>query len=391
MTESRIPSQQDRLAAVPGGLLSIPDSVETPTLVVDLARVRENLADMASFARDHQVALVPHVKTHRTTQYARMQMEFGAAGICVAKLSEAEVFIDAGFTDVIMAYPLVGAAKIQRALSLLPRARLRLCTDDLAAARALSDALKSSNQMAEVHVLVDSGYGRTGVAPDELPGLAQAVNALAGIEVTGIVTHEGHAYGAASDDGLRDEAQAAGRRMVDAAKRSRDRGVPVTTVSVGSTATAKLTPLVDGVTEVRPGIYPFNDYGQVLRGVVGVERCAARVLATVVSHRAPDHAIIDAGSKVLGQDRLGVHVPGGVSGHGLLVGLPGWHLHQLSEEHGWLRWVGDGPPRGIELGQRVQVLPNHICSVFHEVGESLVIDDGEIAGTWTVTARGRSK
>ena len=162
-------------------------------------------------------------------------------------------------------------------------------------------------------------------------------------------------------------------------------------VSVGSTATAKLTTAVEGITQVRPGIYAFNDYGQVLRGTVGIERCAARVVATVMSAPEPGRAFLDCGSKALSQDRLGIHVPDAPGGFGLVVDLPGWELFQLSEEHGWLRWTGDGPAPSLEVGTRVQVLPNHICSVFHMLGSSLVIDDGVVVAEWEATARGRSQ
>jgi len=391
MSQTMAPPQQAALAEAVGGALAIPAEVESPSLVVDLGRVRRNLDDMAAFTMERKIDLVPHVKTHRTPEFARLQVDAGATGICAAKISEAELFADAGFDNILVAYPIAGQDKYARAKRLLRRKAVRFCTDDVGAARAFSESLVADGLEADLLLLVDVGYHRAGVAAGDAPDIAAEIAALAGVTLRGILAHEGHAYTAPGVEGLREASLAAGELMRRTAASIRSRGIPVDVVSVGSTATAKVTTLVDGITEVRPGIYPFNDYGQVLRETVGLERCAARVLATVVSHVAANRAIIDAGSKALGQDRLSIHVPGGVEGHGLLIGLPGWHLHQLSEEHGWLQWIGRGAPTPLTVGQRVQVLPNHICSVFHVLGESTVIEDGQVVAIWTATARGCSK
>jgi D-serine deaminase-like pyridoxal phosphate-dependent protein len=126
-------------------------------------------------------------------------------------------------------------------------------------------------------------------------------------------------------------------------------------------------------------------------GTVGIERCAARVVTTVVSHVSPDRAVVDAGSKTLSQDQLSIWGGNEQSVFGLVIGKPGWKLHRLSEEHGWLRWEGDGPPSQLEIGSRLQILPVHICSVFHGVGEAEIVEDGRSVGRWTATARGMSK
>ena len=159
---------------------------------------------------------------------------------------------------------------------------------------------------------------------------------------------------------------------------------------MGSTPGAKFTADVPGVTQARPGIYAFNDLGQVLRGTAALADCAARVVATIVSHTAPDRAVIDAGSKALSQDPLSAMYPTELGVFGLVLGLPGWALHSLSEEHGWLQWRGKTPPPPLHVGQQVQVLPNHICSVFHVLGECLVVEGGEITETWRGIPRGSS-
>lgn len=379
-------------SAIPlGGLLDIPDSIETPSLVVDRARMQLNIAEMAAYAAGRGIGLAPHAKTHRTPEIARLQMEGGAEMLCVAKLGEAEVLADAGLDSFVMAYPIVGEAKVARAARLMRRARLLLSVDSFAGAEALGAHMAAEAVVADVLVIVDTGYHRCGVAASEAADFATAVAPLPGLRLRGLITHEGHAYSKPGTDGLHNASVDAGRAMVSVAAELRGRGLAVDVVSVGSSATARHTTAVDGITQVRPGIYAFNDYGQVLRGVVGLDRCAARVAATVVSHAEPDRAILDAGSKSVSHDRLGIHVPGAPGGYGLVVDLPGWELYQLSEEHGWLRWTGDGPPTELRIGQRVQILPNHICSVFHMLGQSEIVEGGEHIATWVATGRGESR
>ena len=374
-----------------GGLLDVPESIETPSLVVDRARMEHNIADMAAYAAGRGIGLAPHAKTHRTPEIARLQMAAGAEMLCIAKLGEAEALADAGLDRFVMAYPIVGADKIARARRLMARAEILLSVDSFGAAEALGAGMAAEDMTADVLVIVDTGYHRCGVAAAEAADFAAAIALLPGLRLRGLITHEGHAYSKPGEEGLHNTSVEAGEAMMAAAAELRVRGLDIDVVSVGSSATARHTTAVDGITQVRPGIYAFNDYGQVLRGVVGLDRCAARVVATVVSHAAPDRAILDAGSKSVSHDRLGIHVPGAPGGYGLVVDLPGWELYQLSEEHGWLRWTGDGPPTGLAIGQRVQILPNHICSVFHMLGQSEIIDGGRHVATWVATGRGESR
>ena len=366
-------------------------TIDTPSLVVDLDIMSANIDAMADYARGRGIDLAPHAKTHRTPEIAAIQVEAGAEALCVAKLGEAEVFAAAGFDSFVMAYPIIGETKLARARKLMETASILLSVDSAAGAAALASSMHDAGAEADVLVIVDTGYHRCGVAPEAAAEFATYVAGLEGINLRGFITHEGHAYAAPGDDGIRAESVAAGEAMIDVARAARVQGLEVDVVSVGSSATARLTTEVSGITQVRPGIYAFNDYGQVLRGAAELDRCAARVVSTIVSHISPDRAIVDAGSKSLSQDRLGIHVPGAPGVFGLVIDLPGWELFQLSEEHGWIRWIGDGEPTALEIGQRVQILPNHICSVFHMLGRSEIVQRGEHVATWRATARGASR
>lgn len=357
--------------------------LDTPVMVVDEARLRQNITEMAEIAARHGVALRPHYKTHKTPEIARLQVEAGAPGATCAKLGEAEVFVDeAGITDVLLAYPVVGEPKIKRLLALMDRAQVTVAVDTLDAATGLSRAMAAAGKTLDVYVEVNTGQDRAGAkAGDEAVSLALAVNDLPGLNLVGVMTHEGHA-GSSDPAVIVEMARAAGTALVETAKRIREHGIELPHVSVGSTPSALYTPGVDGVTEMRPGTYVFYDNSIFRHGRIGPERCAARVVATVVSRPAPDRAIIDAGAKALAMDPSASH-----AGHGFIVGHPEATLARISEEHGVVLLPPDEP--GFAVGDRVEVIPNHICPAINLNDELLVARDGQIVDTWRVAARGK--
>lgn len=381
---------QERLARDPLGPLAVPSGPHTPFVVVDLPRMERNLRAMAEYARGRDVMLRPHAKTHRTAEVAHRQIAAGATGLCVAKLSEAGAFVRQGINDILVAYPLVGHENVVRAVQLADRSTARFCSDNSAAVRRMSAQLAERGDELELLVIVDTGMNRDGLAPDAAADLAREVDASPALRFGGLLTHEGHAYRQTSAADLRRVAINAGETIAGIARDLADSGVPVPTVSVGSTATARITPEVDGVTEMRPGGYAFYDYGQVLLGTSELKDCAVRIVTTVISANEAGRALIDAGSNTLGRDPVFSFTPPGGPSLGLLVGLPGWNLHAASEEHGWLRWEGSGPPPTLSVGQRLQVLPNHICSTFHNAGRSFAVEDGHLSEEWHAVARGCS-
>ena len=365
-------------------LVVVADEVlDTPVMVVDEAKLRRNIAEMADLAASRGVALRPHFKTHKTPQIGRLQVAAGAIGATCAKLGEAEVFVDqAGITDVLLAYPVVGAPKVRRLLALMDRAHVTVAVDSLAAATALSEAMAAAGQTLDIHIEVNTGQDRAGAkAGDEAVDLALAVNALPGLRVTGVMTHEGHA-GSSDPAVIAATAEAAGKALVETANRIREHGIELPHVSVGSTPSSWYTPAVPGITEMRPGTYAFYDNSIFRHGRIGPDRCAARIVATVVSRPAPDRAVIDAGSKALAMDPSPSH-----PGFGYIVGHPNATIARVSEEHGVVVLPPDEP--GFAVGDRVEVIPNHVCPTVNLTDELLVARDGHIVDRWTVAARGK--
>lgn len=366
--------------------------VATPGLVLDLDVLDRNLDEMAAIARSAGVELFPHAKTHRMAAIGLRQIEHGADGLCVAKLGEAEAFAAAGIERLFVANPIVGADKARRALELSRKVDLTLATDSEAAAASIGATFAAAGTRARMMLAIDSGLGREGVAADKAADVAATIHAIPGVELVGIYTHEGTTYGAKDHPDLAARARAAGTFMVGVAESIRARGIPLPVVSLGASASAREVAHVPGVTQIRPGIYAFNDVGQIALGNATLETTAIRVIATVVSHPDPERACIDAGSKSLSTDL----VPASAHreefpGMGLIVNAPGWVIERMSEEHGWLRWHGAGAPIPLPVGMRLEIVPNHVCMAFAMLRRASVVEAGRIVGHWDGFGPGASE
>jgi D-serine deaminase-like pyridoxal phosphate-dependent protein len=353
----------------------------TPAVLVDLDVLERNIARMAAQAREAGVRLRPHAKTHKCPQIGRLQRAAGAWGLSVAKVGEAEVFADAGFDDLFVAYPVVGQDKGRRLLALADRVRLAVGVDSVEGARTLATPFRAARRTLDVLLKVDVGYGRVGVLPEHAVELARQIVDVPGLRLRGVFTHAGHGYLAETRAATDEIAKQEGERLAATAADLRAAGLPVEEVSVGSTPTAALAMRVPGVTECRPGNYVFHDASQVALGTCGIEDCALTVVATVVSVPAPDRAVVDAGSKTLSSDPLRPR-PGG---YGQLPGRRS-RIEKLSEEHGVVA-VAEG--ESFRVGERVRILPNHACVVANLHDRLVGVSGDRVEAVLPVAARGR--
>lgn len=345
----------------------------TPALLVDRDILERNIGRMAASARSRGLSLRPHAKTHKCPEIARLQVAAGATGLTVATVSEAEVFADAGFDDLFIAYPLwVDAPRGSRLRTLNRRIHLTVGVDSVVGARNLAE---HAGPGIRVLVEVDSGHHRTGVTPQRAGEVAAAAS-TAGLDVLGVFTFPGHSYAPEAPAGAaRDEADA----LAAAASSLRAAAVEPIVVSGGSSPTA-LIEVHTEATELRPGVYVFGDAQQWELGAVTEADIAVSALATVVSAR-DDVVVLDAGSKILGADR-----PAWATGHGRILGAPDARITALSEHHATVRWPD--PATRPALGDRVHVVPNHVCNAINLVDHLIVTSGGEIVDTWAVAARG---
>ncbi|MEP6767474.1 MAG: alanine racemase [Acidobacteriota bacterium] len=356
------------------------EDLPTPAVVIDLAILERNIARMADVARAAGARLRPHAKTHKCPEIGRMQLAAGASGLSLAKTSEAEVFADAGFDDIFVAYPVVGKGKPERLVALHDRCRLAVGVDSVAGARALGAPFAPAGRTLDVLLKVDCGLHRVGVAPEAAVEIATRIAGLPGVSVRGVFTHAGHAYHEESPEGVASVGRAEGAILAETAAKIREAGLAVSEVSVGSTPSARHAIGAAGVTECRPGNYVFHDASQVSLRTGTIEDCAMTIEATVVSVPDADRAVVDAGSKTLSSDGLRPR-PGG---HGFLIGRMS-RIARLSEEHGVIDVVAG---ERFSVGERVSIVPNHACVVTNLHDRVYAVRDGKVEAVWRVAARG---
>lgn len=359
--------------------------LETPALVVDLDRMERNLDRVADYARSHGLALRPHIKTHKSPRLAREQLQRGAAGVTCATPFEAEVMSTVA-DDLLVMYPPVGPQRADRLARVAARVRkLTVALDSETAARELSRAARDAGTTVHVLVELDAGMHRVGLpSVDDAVRLARLVSGLPGLAYAGIAFYPGHVR-ARVDEQEEHLHQLSG--FVAGVREAFARaGLPAAVVSAGSTPTLFATHRIAGVTEMRPGTYIFNDRTTAEIGACGWDDCALTVLATVVSTAVPGQAVIDAGTKALGREPMR---GGSAEGFGCLRDDHAVVVRSMSEEHGILDLSGtDWRP---QVGDRVHVIPNHVCIVVHLADVVYGARGPEVESSWPVAARGRGE
>jgi D-serine deaminase-like pyridoxal phosphate-dependent protein len=346
--------------------------IETPAPVVDRHRVEQNLVKMQTYCDRHGLKLRPHVKTHKVPHLAARQVELGAVGITCQKLGEAEIMADDGIEDILISYSLIGQAKATRLAALARRARMSVAIDNLLALETVSSAANMSGGEIGVLIEFESGGNRVGVSSvEEALTLARRVVATSGLRLDGLMTYPLGPLGAA---------------FIAAAKeRFGAEGVAISVVSGGGTPNGFSAHTVPGVTELRVGTYIYHDRATVAAGAATLDECALHVYATVISRPTPDRAVIDAGSKSLSSDLV---APEAGAGYGLLLDYPDAVITRLNEEHGIIDLSES--VRKPALGERVKIVPNHVCVVSNLHDFVYAVQGEHVIGHWSVAARGRT-
>ena len=346
-------------------------SAETPALVIHEGLALRNIRRFQTHCDDVGLRLRPHVKTHKSVRFAKAQMDAGAVGLTCQKVSEAEVMAAAGFSDILITYNILGDAKLGRLRALAQRtASLSVVSDNESVADVLSKTFETVERPLTVLVECDTGGGRCGVrTPQAASALARRISSLPGLKFGGLMTYPAPG------------GQASVAEFMAAAKAETEtHGVNCETITSGGSPDMWDAWSHDGlITEYRAGTYIYNDRSLVERGACAAGDCAARVYATVVSVPAENRAVMDAGSKILTSDLLGL------DGHGHIVDHPAARIVSLSEEHGVIHF---GRGAGFSVGDQVAIIPNHICVVANMVDEAWLIKEHGEMSTLTIDARG---
>ena len=358
--------------------------IDTPALLVDLEPMERNLRRAADYAGKHGLRLRPHTKTHKSPRIGRRQLDLGAAGLTVAKVGEAEVMLDAAPADLLVAYPVIGRAKLELLMTVARRARVTVALDSMAAAQQLSEAAQAAGVQVGVLAETDVGLGRVGVSPGaELLDLARGIERLASLSFEGIAFYPGHIKdnGAAGREAL----VALGGLIQSILGDFWRAGIQARIVSGGSTPSLYHSHELPGLNEIRPGTYVYNDWNTVASGACTPDECAATLLVTVVSTARPGQIIVDGGSKTFSSDRL--TGCGAESTFGHVVEAPEALFHKMNEEHGYVDVSECG--RKYEIGERLRIIPNHICVAVNLHARVYGIRDGEVEEVWEVAGRGK--
>ncbi len=356
------------------------DELETPALAIDLDIMDRNLHRAAAYAHEHNLRIRPHTKTHKIPDLAVRQLSLGAAGITVAKVGEAEVMMKASPRDLLIFYPVLGESKLRRLSQIARRTRVCVALDSVVAARGLSEAAIGESVEFGVLAELDAGFGRAGVqSPEQLADLAREIARLPKLHFDGISFYPGHIQKA----GVEAEAALAGIAALlgESLERLQTQQTPAAIVSGGSTPTLYQSHLIPAMNEIRPGTYIFNDRNTVASEACGISDCAAFVLTTVVSTARPGQALIDGGSKTFSSDRSTL------PGFGEVMESPGVVFSNMNEEHGYLDMRASD--RSFSVGDRVPIVPNHICAAINLHERVYGIRRGEVECVWEVEGRGK--
>ena len=276
--------------------------LETPAMVVDLDVMDRNLKRVADYAKEHELRLRPHTKTHKSPLLGRKQLDMGAAGLTVAKVGEAEVMLGSGTSDLLVAYPVIGRKKLERLMSVAARTNITVSLDSVFAARQLSEAARESQREIGVLAEMDAGLGRVGATPGpDLIELARQIERLPWLRFEGIAFYPGHVK--MLDEEGQEAIQSLSQLVGNTVKELKQAGLEPRIVSGGSTPALFYSHQVSGVNEIRPGTYIFNDRNTMLVGACTLEECAASIMTTVVSTAKKGQIIIDGGSKTFSSDR----------------------------------------------------------------------------------------
>ena len=363
--------------------------LDTPALLIDKDIMLRNLKDMQDYADRMGVALRPHTKTHKSSKLALLQEELGAKGITVAKVGEAEVMATNGLTDIFIANEIVGEIKLLRIRKLAERVDVSFGLDSIAQADQVEKAFNGFGKKAEVLIEIEVGEERSGVIEEgSFTELLNHLKKCSNIHLKGVFSHDGHSYGAkdvSECESIHLESQ---KRTLRFAEIAREMGFRLETVSIGSTPSLLHDfPILEGITEIRPGTYIFMDAAQA-NAYGSYDRNAASILTTVISLPTPERIITDVGAKGLtAQTRAKGFTA--TKGLGQVKGWPEVQVFKVFDEHAiiYSKELHDA----LKAGDKVEIIPNHICPVVNLHEMAYLYSDGQVIEEISVDCRGKLK
>jgi len=352
------------------------DKTSTPALLIDYDIMKENIEKMVKFVKDNNLSLRPHVKTHKCPIIGKMQLEAGANGICVARVGEAEIFAENGFTDILIANEVIELNQIKRLIKLNKKSLVRICVDSKKNIQDLNKYASKNKITLEVLLEVDIGLGRNGVKPgEEALNLANIIKDHKYLKLVGLQGYEGHLVSVTDPDLRKKQSEECMKKLIDTRNLLNLNGYDIKYLTVGNTVTYKYSGKVKGITELQPGTYVFNDWHYYQTSPEF--NLAATVLGTITNNPGKRFYITDAGLKAMTSD----------SGYPTIKSYPKSKIKVMTEEHSIFR---AGPNDSFEIGQKLEIFPSHICTTVNLYDFLTVIKDDEVIAKWEILARGKN-
>lgn len=361
--------------------------LDTPALLIDREILINNLDSMQKYADENHVRLRPHTKTHKSPFLADMQVSRGALGIAAAKVGEAEVMAENGFSDIFIANEIVGKRKLERVASLSQKIQISFGVDCAEYIPQIEQVFAESNSTANILVEIEVGENRSGVIHEEdFVSILQAVSRQPHVEFRGIFSHDGSSYAADNLEECRKIAYEAQKRTLHFAEIAKQNHMPCQIVSYGATPTLmNHVRILEGITELRPGTYALMDASQA-NAVGTLDFCAATVLATVISKPTDERTILDVGAKGLTMQKRSSGICSS-PGMGTLIDFPNTYIDSMFDEHAIIynRKFHDQ----VRIGDKVRIIPVHICPVCNLFDTAYFISGDEVVEEFPVSCRGK--
>jgi D-serine deaminase-like pyridoxal phosphate-dependent protein len=352
------------------------EQVSTPALIIEHDKMQKNIEIMAKFAKENNVKLRPHVKTHKSPIIGKKQLEAGANGICVARVGEAEIFVQQGFNDILIANQVIELNQIKRLVDLNKDSLVRACVDSEKNVLDLNTHALKEGIILEVVIEVDVGLGRNGITPGE-PALkfANFLKKLKGLKVVGLQGYEGHLISVHDDDLRKKQTEECMKLLVDTRDLLNDNGFNIDYLTASNSGTYMFSAKYEGITELQPGTYVFNDEHHYR--LVPEFDIAATILGTITNIPGKRLYTIDVGLKAATND----------NGNPIFKNYPKCRIRVMTEEHSIFR---ASPNDTFEIGQKIELIPSHICTTVNLYDHFTVIKDDEIFARWDIPARGKN-
>jgi D-serine deaminase-like pyridoxal phosphate-dependent protein len=353
------------------------NEITTPALVLDYNKMMENINTMAKFAKEHDINHRPHVKTHKCPIIAHLQLKAGCKGITVAKVGEAEVFAQSGIDDIFIANQVIVPNHIDRFAKLNKYIKISCAVDSQKNILDLSKIAAQNNTTLKVFLDINLGLGRSGVEPGE-PALEMArfIEKTPNIDLVGLFGYEGHLTPMMNLDQKEKMANECFKMIVDTRDLLNENGFEIKDITTSGSGTYRYAVNYDGITEIRPGTYVFSD--EHLDMVEKAFKIAVTILGTIQNQTGKKEFTTDAGAKAIATG----------DGKPEFKDFPRSKIRVMNEEHTQFKAIG--LDKNLEIGQKIEFYPAHICTTINLHDHIHVIKDNEYVGTWEILARGKS-